>query len=98
MINEYNKYTEIAFIKSFINEYKLYANDDDKSEIIFQKNYNKLLESIDVNKLFHYYSLKLDEDISSTIKLGIIIHMKVIRYILDYYNDDYYNDYHFNEN
>ena len=92
MINEYNKNTEIAFIKSFINEYKLYSNDDDKSEIIFQKNYIKLLESIDVNKIFHYYSKKLDEDISSTIKLGIILHMKVITYILDYYDDDYYDD------
>jgi len=47
--------------------------NDNKSKLIFQKNYNKLLETIYINK----------------IKIGIILHMNLITYIMD---NDYYND------
>lgn len=96
MINEYD---EIAFIKSVINEYILYADDDYKSEIIFQKHYNKLLETVNINIIFHKYFNDFDIDIDDIknyynsdyikIKIGIILHMKVITYIID----DYFNDY-----
>jgi hypothetical protein len=93
------KYDEKKFIKSVVNEYKFYSHDDYKSEVIFEKHYNKLLETFDINNLFHYYSNDLNININEAakyygtdyikIKIGIILHMKVITYIMDDCYDDY---------
>jgi len=60
-----NKDKYFCFYKTNMN------NEYNKSKLIFQKNYNKLLETIHINK----------------IKIGIILHMDLITYIMD--NDDY---------
>jgi hypothetical protein len=119
MIIEYNEKT---FFNSFINEYNEVSNDHNKSEIIFQNNYNKLLEKFTVNDIIHHYSNndnkindnndnnddnknndnKINDnndndnnddndDNDNKIKLGLILHLKLLVYIMnDYYNDDEY--------
>jgi hypothetical protein len=96
-----NEYDEKKFFNSFLQEYKINANDDDKSELIFQKNYNKLLETIHINKIIRHYSNQVDiNDNYNKIKIGIILHMNLITYIMDDCNDndidnddyDYCND------
>jgi hypothetical protein len=96
-----NEYDEKNFFNSFLQEYKINANDDDKSELIFQKNYNKLLETIHINKIIRHYSNQVDiNDNYNKIKIGIILHMNLITYIMDDCNDndidnddyDYCND------
>ena len=57
-----NEYDEKTFFKSFLQEYKINANDDNKSKLIFQKNYNKLLETIHINKIIHHYSNQINLD------------------------------------
>ncbi len=91
-----NEYDEKKFFNSFLQEYKINANDDDKSELIFQKNYNKLLETIHINKIIRHYSNQVDiNDNYNKIKIGIILHMNLITYIMDdcidndIDNDDY---------
>jgi hypothetical protein len=103
MIIEYNEKT---FFYSFINEYIEVSNDHDKSEIIFQKHYNKLLQTFNINDIIHHYSNNYNDDDNyddynnydnnddnnddnNKIKLGLILHLKLIVYIMnDYYNDD----------
>jgi hypothetical protein len=97
------KYDEKKFIKSVVNEYILYSHDDYKSQVIFEKYYNKLLERFDINNLFHYYLKDFNINIKDAInyyetdyikiKLGIILHMKVITYIIDDYYNNYDSDY-----
>lgn len=96
-----NEYDEKKFFNSFLQEYKINANDDDKSELIFQKNYNKLLETIHINKIIRHYSNQVDINNNyNKIKIGIILHMNLITYIMDDCNDndidnddyDYCND------
>jgi hypothetical protein len=112
MIIEYNEKT---FFNSFINEYNEVSNDHNKSEIIFQNNYNKLLEKFTVNDIIHHYSNNdnknndnknndnnddndndnndndNNDDNDNKIKLGLILHLKLLVYIMnDYYNDDEY--------
>ena len=121
MIIEYNEKT---FFNSFINEYNEVSNDHNKSEIIFQNNYNKLLEKFTVNDIIHHYSnndnndnnddnknndnnddndndnndnknndnkINDNNDNDNKIKLGLILHLKLLVYIMnDYYNDDEY--------
>ncbi len=84
-----NEYDEKKFFNSFLQEYKINANDDDKSELIFQKNYNKLLETIHINKIIRHYSNQVDiNDNYNKIKIGIILHMNLITYIMDDCNDN----------
>lgn len=84
-----SEYNEKTFIKSFINEYKNYSNDDNKSEEIFDKYYNKLLDTTNINNILHHYSndIDLEEALLSynyiKNKLGVILHMKLINYIID---------------
>jgi hypothetical protein len=88
-----NEYDEKKFFNSFLQEYKINANDDDKSELIFQKNYNKLLETIHINKIIRHYSNQVDiNDNYNKIKIGIILHMNLITYIMDDCNDIDDND------
>lgn len=96
-----NEYDEKTFFKSFLEEYKINAKDDNKSKLIFQKNYNKLLETIHINKIIRHYSNQVDiNDNYNKIKIGIILHMNLITYIMDDCNDndidnddyDYCND------
>ena len=85
-----NEYNEKTFFKSFIEEYKKFCNDDIKTELIFQNNYNKLLENYDINKIYHHYSNQIDiNDDYIKIKLGLILHMNLITYIMDDCIDDY---------
>jgi hypothetical protein len=110
MIIEYNEKT---FFNSFINEYNEVSNDHDKSEIIFQKHYNKLLQTFNINDIIHHYSNNYNDDDNNDdnddndiydnynnydnnddnnkIKLGLILHLKLLVYIMnDYYKDDDY--------
>jgi len=85
------EYNEKIFIKSIIDEYKNYANDDNESEIIFQKHFDNLITKIDITKIFNYYSNEIDVEDAKVcygddyikIKLGFILHMKLINYIID---------------
>jgi hypothetical protein len=87
-----NEYNEKKFFNSFLQEYKINANDDNNSELIFQKNYNKLLETIHINNIIRHYSNQVDiNDNYNKIKIGIILHMNLITYIMDDCIDD--NDY-----
>ena len=85
------EYDEKIFMKSIIDEYKHIANDDDESEITFEKHYSKLINKFDINLLFNHYSKEIDiEDAKKCygddyikIKLGFVLHMKLINYIID---------------
>jgi hypothetical protein len=88
-----NEYDEKTFFKSFLEEYKINAKDDNKSKLIFQKNYNKLLETIHINELINHYSNQINLDNNNKIKIGIIIHINLITYIMDNDDDCYDNDY-----
>ena len=78
-----SEYDENLFIKSVIDEYKIIVNDDEESDIIF--------ETCDINKIFNYYSNEIDiEDAKKCygddyikIKLGFILHMKVINHLIN---------------
>lgn len=86
-----SEYDENLFIKSVIDEYKIIVNDDEESDIIFVKHFNKLIETCDINKIFNYYSNEIDiEDAKKCygddyikIKLGFILHMKVINHLIN---------------
>lgn len=85
------EYNEKIFMKSIIDEYKTNANDDDESEITFEKHYSKLINKFNINDLFNHYSKEIDvEDAKRCygndymkIKLGFVLHMKLINYIID---------------
>lgn len=85
------KYDENLFMKSVIDEYKINVNDDEISDIIFEKHFNKLIEKCNINDIFNYYSNEIDvEDAKQCygndyikIKLGFILHMKVINHLIN---------------
>ena len=46
-------YDEKIFMKSIIDEYKTNANDDDESEITFEKHYSKLINKFQKYQCFY---------------------------------------------